>query len=122
MTNSTVTDNSSRANAPDGGATVQGAGISNNGPLLLTGDRVSDNAASANGQSGFAQGAGIWNGVLFGDPTSPLTLQHTRVTRNTLSGTRGITLQGAGIYTLGFPLTLTNSIVAGNRPDQCDGC
>jgi hypothetical protein len=122
MTNTTVTDNSSRANAPDGAATVQGAGISNNGPLVLTGDRVSDNAARANGQSGFAQGAGIWNGLLFGGPTSPLTIQDTHVTRNTLSGSPGITLQGAGIYTFGFPLTLTNSIVARNRPDQCDGC
>ncbi len=59
MTNSTVTDNRSRANAPDGTATVQGAGISNNGPLVLTGDRVRDNTANADGQSGFAQGGGI---------------------------------------------------------------
>lgn len=121
MTNSRVTDNSANANAPDGTATVQGAGISNNGPLLLTGDRVSDNSAKANGQSGFAQGAGIWNGLLFGGPTSPLTLKDTSVTRNTLSGSPGITLQGAGIYTVGFPLSLANSQIAGNSPDQCAG-
>ncbi len=122
MTDSTVTDNSSTANAPGGAATVQGAGISNNGPLVLTGDRVSRNTASADGQSGFAQGAGIWNGLLFGGPTSPLTLQNTSVTQNKLSGSPAVALHGAGIYTLGFPLTLTNSIVAHNRPDQCDGC
>lgn len=122
MTNSTVTDNTSSASAPDGAATVQGAGISNNGPLVLAGDRVSRNTARAIGQSGFAQGAGIWNGLLFGGPTSPLTLQDTRVTGNTLSGSPGIALRGAGIYTLGFPITLTNSFVARNTPDQCDGC
>ena len=83
MTNTTVTNNSSRANAPDGAATVQGAGISNNGPLVLTGDRVSDNTARANGQSGFAQGAGIWNGLLFGGPArrSPSKTRTSRETR-----------------------------------------
>jgi hypothetical protein len=122
MTDSEVVGNSSSANAPDGTATVQGAGISNNGPLVLTNDRVSANTASANGQTGSAAGAGIWNGLLFGGPTSPLTLQHTAVTRNTLTGNPAITLQGAGIYRLGFPTSLTNSIVTSNTPDQCDGC
>ena len=103
-------------------ATVQGAGITNNGPLVLTNDRVAGNTGSANGQRGSAQGAGIWNGLLFGGPTSPLTLQHTAVTRNLLTGSSTVTLQGAGIYTLGFPTTLSDSIVAFNTPDQCDGC
>ncbi len=31
-------------------------------------------------------------------------------------------LQGAGIYTPGFPVTLTNTLVAHNCPDQCFGC
>jgi len=122
MTNSRIVDNSSSANAPGGAATVQGAGISNNGPLVLTNDRISANAASADGQSGLAQGGGIWNGLLFGGPTSPLTLQHTTITRNTLAGNSAVTLQGAGIYTLGFPTTLNNSIVSFNNPDQCYGC
>ncbi len=122
MTNTAITDNRSIANAPQGSATVQGAGISNNGPLVLTNDRISANTASANGQSGFVQGAGIWNGLLFGGPTSPLTLQNTSVMGNALSGGPGITLQGAGIYTPGFPITLTNSVVSRNTPDQCDGC
>jgi hypothetical protein len=122
MTNSQIVDNRSSANAPDGAATVQGAGISNNGPLVLTNDRVEGNTGRADGQSGSAQGGGIWNGLLFGGPTSPLTLQGTAVTRNTLTGPSPVTLQGAGIYTLGFPTTLSNSIVAANTPDQCDGC
>jgi hypothetical protein len=122
LTDSQIVDNSSSAIAPEGAATVQGAGINNNGPLVLTGDRVGGNTASADGQKGFAQGAGIWNGLLFGGPTSPLTIQDTAVTGNTLTGSAGVTLSGAGIYTVGFPTTLTNSVVAFNRPDQCDGC
>jgi hypothetical protein len=122
MTNSQIVENRSSANAPEGAATVQGAGITNNGPLGLTNDRVSANTGSADGQSGFAEGGGIWNGLLFGGPTSPLTLRDTAVTGNKLTGSAGVTLQGAGIYTLGFPTTLTNSIVSSNDPDQCDGC
>jgi hypothetical protein len=125
ITNSTISNNSSTANAPSGEATILGAGISNNGPLVLTNDTVAKNRGTANGTSGSAQGAGIWNGVLFGGPDSPLTLQNSRVTGNTLSGGSGVTLQGAGIFTPGFPLTLSNSLVAHNTPDtpdQCYGC
>jgi hypothetical protein len=121
VTDSQIVDNRSSASAPEGAATILGAGISNNGPLVLTNDRVSRNIGSADGQSGAAQGGGISNGV-FGGPTSPLTLQATAVTHNTLTGGPDVNLQGGGIYTLGFPTTLTNSIVASNRPDQCDGC
>lgn len=69
----------------------------------------------------FAEGAGIWNGHLFGGPTSPLTLKNTHVTGNALRGSPGLTLQGAGIYTFQFPTTLDNSLVADNTPDQCYG-
>jgi hypothetical protein len=122
ITNGTITGNTTTANAPNGTATVQGAGITNNGPLVLTNVAVSGNNGIANGQNGSAQGAGIWNGVLFGGPTSPLTLRNSKVTDNALSGSPGITLQGGGIFTPGFPTTLTNSIVAHNTPDQCFGC
>jgi hypothetical protein len=120
LTNSQIVDNTTSATAPEGAATVLGAGISNNGPLDLSGDRISGNIGSALGQSGSAEGGGISNGV-FGGPTS-LTVRNTTVTHNTLSGSPGVTLAGGGIYTLGFPTTLTNSIVAFNQPDQCEGC
>lgn len=122
ITNTAITGNTATANAPNGTATVQGAGITNNGPLVLTNVAVSRNRGIANGQNGSAQGAGIWNGVLFGGPASPLTLRNSKVTGNALSGGPGITLQGGGIFTPGFPTTLTNSIVARNTPDQCFGC
>jgi hypothetical protein len=44
------------------------------------------------------------------------------VTGDTLLGDAGITLHGAGIYTVGFPTTLTDSVITHNTPDQCDGC
>ena len=122
ITNSTIIGNTSRANAPSGTATIQGAGLSNNWPLVLTNVTVSGNRGVADGQNGSAQGAGVWNGILFGGPTSPLTLRNSSVTRNILSGSPRITLQGAGIYTPGFPLTLTNTVVTHNAPDQRFGC
>lgn len=89
---------------------------------MLTNVTVSGNGGVADGQNGSAQGAGVWNGILFGGPTSPLTLRNSSVTRNILSGSPRITLQGAGIYTPGFPLTLTNTVVTHNAPDQRFGC
>lgn len=105
-----------------GDGTNRGRSGNRRRPVLLTHDRVSGNTGIANGPSGFAQGGGIWNGLLFGGPTSPLTVRDTVVTGNLLRGSAGVTLSGAGIYTVGFPTTLTNSILAFNRPDQCAGC
>jgi hypothetical protein len=122
ITNSAISNNTATTNAPSGAATIQGVGITNNGPLVLTNDVVVRNTGIANGTSGLAQGGGIWNGVLFGGPDSPLTLNGSRVTNNSLSGGPGVTLQGGGIFTPGFPLALTNSLVVHNAPDQCFGC
>mgnify|MGYP001063496178 CR=1 FL=1 len=46
-----------------------------------------------------AQGGGIWNGVLFVPPDSPLTLVNSQVTGNVLTGSAGIALSGGGIFT-----------------------
>jgi hypothetical protein len=43
------------------------------------------------------------------------------VTRNSLSGSPGITVQGGGLFTT-LPVTLRHSVIAGNTPDQCFGC
>ena len=96
-------------------------------PTLLTNSSISNNTMTANAPNGAAEvesavgtGGGIANG-LFGGP-APLTLQNSRVTDNVLSGSTGATLSGGGIYTVGFPVTLTNTIVAHNTPDDCEGC
>ena len=46
---------------------------------------------------------------------------NTSVTRNVLQGSAGISLQGGGLFTTS-PVTLTNTQIALNRPDQCVGC
>jgi len=119
---STISANTSTASAPTGKATIQGAGITNNGPLVLSDVRVRNNYGTATGQTGSADGGGIWNGVLFGGPTSPLTLQDSHVTGNVLTAAPALTIRGAGIFSPSFPLTLENSTVTQNTPDQCFGC
>lgn len=122
ISNSTISDNIVTATAPLGLATIQGVGIINNGPLLLSNDQVNGNVGTATGLTGFAEGGGIWNGVLFGGPDSPLTLENTHVTDNVLTASPGLAIQGAGIFTPGFPPTFSNSAVVHNTPDQCYGC
>jgi hypothetical protein len=118
----TISDNEATASAPHGEARVAGAGILNNGPLVLTNVGVDRNRGTANGASGLAQGGGIWNAELFAGPTSSLTLQSSHVVGNVLAGSSGILLQGGGIFSLGFPLTLQSTVVVHNTPDDCFGC
>lgn len=121
ITDSIVSGNLASSTTSTGAATVQGAGILNAGLLKLRGVRVSDNAGSATGPSGSARGGGIWNSDLPDGPPVQLTLRDTSVTRNTLSASTGLAIQGGGIFTT-FPVTLTDSRVAGNTPDDCVGC
>jgi hypothetical protein len=120
LTNSSISNNTMTANAPNGAAEVDGAGLFNNGPLVVGSSTISGNHGIATGGSAVATGGGIANG-LFGGP-APLTLQSSRVANNVLSGSPGATLSGGGIYTVGFPVTLTNTIIAHNAPDDCEGC
>jgi hypothetical protein len=124
LTNSRIEGNTVTASAPSGDATVLGAGFLNNAALLLDHDRITDNTGRADGLSGVAQGGGIWNGDLFvaHDTPPPVTLEHTSVTGNTLTGSAGVTVQGGGLFTDGFPVTLTDSRIEDNTPDQCVGC
>ena len=119
---STIGGNTASATSPNGAASVQGAGLVNNGPLVLDHVSIVDNAGTATGLSGFAQGGGIWNGLLFGGPTSPLALRHTDVTGNTLTASPGLSVEGGGLFTDGFPATLDHSRIEGNAPDECFGC
>jgi hypothetical protein len=84
---------------------LSGAGIDNeSGALLLISSIVSNNTASFDG-------GGIWNGA-------SLTLRFSTVTQNTaLSGS------GGGIFNfLPGTVTLKQSSVSGNTPDDCFGC
>jgi hypothetical protein len=113
--------NTATATSPAGNATVHGVGIFNNSLLDLRRVQVSDNAGSATGLSGAAQGGGIWNGVELSGPPVTLTLEGTSVTRNALTGSAGVGLAGGGLFTT-EPVTLNHSLIARNAPDQCSGC
>jgi hypothetical protein len=118
---SLVGDNTAQSTATAGTAVVQGGGILNATGLDIRDSIVRGNVGTTAGPSGTAEGAGIWNGDLdYGLPIA-LTLRDVTVTDNTLSGTAGLPLQGGGLFTA-FPVTLKDSVLTGNSPDQCFGC
>ena len=120
--NSVISDNTVTATASGGPATVNGAGLTNQGTLELRNTRIDDNSGVATGAAGAAEGGGIWNGVLIPDgPPVELTLTNGTVTHNTISGSPGLTIRGGGLFT-SFPVTVDNSRIANNAPDQCFGC
>jgi hypothetical protein len=122
ITNSLIGDNNVHASAPLGSVDVRGGGINIFGPTTLRNSTVSGNTVDATGASGSARGGGIYDGPnLDGPPGGPLVLQNSTVTANMLTGT-GLTLQGGGVYVQDNPITLTNSLISGNIPDQCVGC
>jgi hypothetical protein len=112
--------NSVAASAPAGSASAVGGGISNFGQTTLERTLVTANTASASGAAGFAHGAGILNDTLFGS-TPSLTATDTVIAANRLLAGPGIAAQGGGLYTT-FPVVLSRTMIAGNRPDQCSGC
>jgi hypothetical protein len=116
-----ISGNTAVATTSTGSATSQGAGIFNDGLLDLDGVQVSGNTGKATGPTGVAQGAGIWNGADISGPPVRLALNNTKVTGNSLTGSPGFTVQGAGLFTE-FPVTLRHSLIARNTPDQCFGC
>jgi hypothetical protein len=121
ITNSVIRGNSVKASSTGGPAVVLGGGLVNDGLLTLRNVLVSDNVGLASGPTGFARGGGIWNGSLFNSPPIELTLENTNVMHNTLRASPGLTVQGGGMFTA-FPVTLNNSRIANNTPDQCYGC
>jgi hypothetical protein len=119
---SLISGNGARSTTSTGAALVEGAGVLNAGLLELRSSEVSDNKGDATGPSGIAQGGGIWNSTIPDGPLVQLTLRGSGVTRNTLSASAGLAIQGGGgVYTT-FPITLTRSLIAKNAPDNCFGC
>jgi hypothetical protein len=118
---SVISGNDTESGSATGQATVQGSGVFNNSLLTLDGVTVSANVGRANGNGGFAQGGGIWNGVDLSGPPVELSLDHSAVVRNALLASPGIEAQGGGLFTTS-PVTLDHTVIAANRPDQCVGC
>lgn len=121
ITHSVISGNRLTARSAEGSASVFGAGVINEGHLVLQGDLIEDNHGIATGPAGFARGGGIWNGILFLEQPPRLTLNHTRVIGNTLSASPGLPVKGGGLFTA-FPVALNHSQIAHNLPDQCVGC
>jgi hypothetical protein len=120
VADSTITAN--RAVARSGfAALAQGGGVLNNALLALHGVTLARNVVEAGAPHGAAQGGGLWNGVLLSGPPVRLDLQGTRIVGNTATGSGGVALQGGGIFTnRAFPLG--DTVLSGNRPDDCSGC
>ncbi len=124
LTNSNVSGNTVSAASPHGTVVLVGGGLQSGGPLTLRNTAVSGNRGDANGLAGTAQGGGIFavdESASGGPPGGPLILANATITHNLLTGTTGITLQGGGIFATN-PVILTNTVIANNAPDQCDGC
>ena len=121
ITDSLIRGNRLTATTTTGTSTVHGGGLANIGVLTLRNTSVNGNRGTASGPTGSASGGGIWNGSAPDGPLTQLALVDSEVTHNTLTASPGITAHGGGLFTL-FPLTLTNSVIAHNVPDQCFGC
>ncbi len=122
ISDSVVIGNRVTATTTSGSSTVDGGGIANIGVLTLRNASVSDNSGTASGPDGAIRGGGIFVGSVPDGPPSPrLSLVDSAVTHNTLTASPGITVQGGGLFTL-FPVTLTDSVIAQNVPDECYGC
>ena len=107
-----------RATARGASVFLGGVGINNLGLLSLRRTRVERNAGEAAGE-GSAHGGGILNTKFPDGPdAASLTLTGSSVTRNKLTGSD---VAGAGIFNE-QRLTVANSLIARNAPDQCVGC
>jgi hypothetical protein len=121
--NTTISGNTTVAQSATGSVSVQGGGVFNDGLLTLTDDTVSGNSGTATGPSGTVRGGGIWHGTDLTGPPVQLTLEHTTVTRNSVAGSHGITVQGGGLYSAPpATVVLRDSLITRNVPDQCSGC
>ena len=121
LSHSVVSGNTALAVSSTGSAVVLGAGFFNNSLLELRHVLVSDNAGRAVAPDATAQGGGIWNGVLLSGPPVTLALRHSPIVGNSVSGSTGAVLQGGGLFTT-EPVTIDDSPITANTPDQCFGC
>jgi hypothetical protein len=121
---SSINGNSASATSAGGFAAVGGGAVGNlSSQVALERTLVAGNSAAATGAVGFAGGGGIVNVVPPGANTPPpvLSLAASAVTANRVSASGGITPVGGGIFT-DTAVTLTRTVIAGNKPDQCSGC
>jgi hypothetical protein len=120
--------NSLTAVSATGLAGASGAGIGDfSGQLTLEKTLVVGNTANASaGALTIAFGGGILE-TSFGGPEPSMSITDSVITANRLTGNAGAP-QGGGIFNGGllgggpFPITVNNTVIEGNSPDQCVGC
>ncbi|MEO7061129.1 MAG: hypothetical protein ABI083_15510 [Lapillicoccus sp.] len=118
VTDSAIIQNPLTASTNRGKASAQGAGVGHlDGPLIITRTLIGGNSGAAHGATTLAQGGGVAN---LAASSAALTLDHSALVGNALTSTGAGTPQGGGLYTA-VPVTLINSVIDGNRPDQCFG-
>jgi hypothetical protein len=122
LDNTVISGNSVSASSTTGSARIFGAGLANNRPAVLTNVQITRNVATATAPTGWVRGGGVFNGLVFFRPTPNLTLRNSSVTANSINASSGVTSQGGGLFTKGFPVTVEKSVIARNKPDQCYGC
>ena len=93
----------------------------NFGTLQLRNSQVTNNQGRVTAQSGAVHGGGIWNVPFIDGQPAQLTLTNSLVKGNTLRGSPGLDVAGGGLFTA-VPVTLQNSLIKNNTPDQCYGC
>src|SRR4051812_44110709 len=117
-----ISGNRATAISMTGSAVVRGVGVENAGLLELRNTTVSDNTGTAIAPTGVAEGAGIWNGPFVPPPAGPeLTLLGSTVRGNRLVASPGIVRRGGGLFTT-VRVTLRDSLLTRNSPDDCFGC
>jgi hypothetical protein len=123
LQNVVITDNHVVVSAPNGGVFAAGGGLVEDwGGVSLIDSSVTRNSVDVTGLSGSALGGGIFDAAIEnGPPGGPLLLTGSRVERNVASGSPAIDVQGGGIFTDNV-VTLNDSVIAKNAPDQCVGC
>lgn len=119
-----VAFNYARAISPHGVASVAGGGfVVDDGGLTLRNVAAHDNKATALARSGSARGGGLFNAPIpNGPPGGPLILISSAVTGNTITASHGVLAEGGGLYNRDQPLTLSDTQIVDNHPDQCFGC
>jgi hypothetical protein len=133
--NSSVSGNLLRAVSATGPAVGGGAGIGNlSGRVALERSIVIGNRGTYESavELPFLVGGGINGGGIlstdFGGGPPELTLSDSVVTGNELTTATDSTPLGGGVFSANvftgdpIPFTLTRTVIAGNKPDQCFGC
>jgi hypothetical protein len=125
---SRISDNGLTAVSASGTANVGGAGIGNlSGRLTLVKTSITGNRGAATGVGGLVVGGGILN-IAFDGGAPELTLIDGVVTANSLTSIGpGFDPEGGGVFSAdlfgggAFAVSLSHTVIEGNKPDQCFG-